>query len=91
MSEAEYLDSIYPYTEEYSQEMRCTAICCMSKQYDINSKAKVGSEIECPYCYKKFINELLQIIGRCGHIEKVSIEQRNFTDNPDIDEMIYLD
>ena len=42
-------------------------------------------------CYKKFINELLQIIGRCGHIEKVSIEQRNFTDNPDIDEMIYLD
>lgn len=42
-------------------------------------------------CYKKFINELLQIISRCGHIEKVSIEQRNFTDNPDIDEMIYLD
>ena len=42
-------------------------------------------------CYKKFINELLQIISGCGHIEKVSIEQRNFTDNPDIDEMIYLD
>ena len=40
---------------------------------------------------EKFINELLQIISRCGHIEKVSIEQRNFTDNPDIDEMIYLD
>ena len=42
-------------------------------------------------CYKKFINELLQIISGGGHIEKVSIEQRDFTDNPDIDEMIYLD
>lgn len=41
-------------------------------------------------CYKKFINELLQIISRGGHIEKVSIEQRDFSKNPDIEEVIYL-
>lgn len=60
MNEAEYLDTIYPYTEEYAQEMRCTAIVMMSKQYDKNSEAKIGSTIECPYCQKKFIKKSYQ-------------------------------
>ena len=64
MSEAEYLDSIYPYTEEYISELRELKqkvfdaisepdIELMKATYEDASNAKAGDKILCPFCGKE--------------------------------------
>ena len=60
MSEAEYLDTIYPYTEEYIDETKRLEINFMKQLYKDNSKAKVGTIVECPYCHKRFYKKTYQ-------------------------------
>ena len=71
MSEAEYLDSIYPYTEEYISELRelkqkvLDAISepdieLMKAAYDDANNAKTGDKIICPFCGKEMIKKSYQ-------------------------------
>lgn len=71
MSEAEYLDSIYPYTEEYISELRelkrkvLDAISepdieLMKATYEDASNAKTGDKIICPFCGEEIIKKSYQ-------------------------------
>lgn len=54
MTEAEYLDTVYPYTEEYVTESimlkHTSRFQAMTKRYKVADKANVGEIIKCPYC-----------------------------------------
>lgn len=54
MSEAEYLDSIYPYTEEYYKQLSELHLKSLQKHlkemYSLAEQTKVGDLMKCPYC-----------------------------------------
>ncbi len=76
MSEAEYLDSIYPYTEEYELSLKElmnklynkqpkqirweSEIIAMKRTYENVMNAKKGDVIICPCCGKQLIKKSYQ-------------------------------
>lgn len=75
MSEGEYLDEIYPYSEEYRNEerellkilknkqrevLRNVKIGYLKDRYEKANSAKVGQTIHCPYCDKAFTKKSYQ-------------------------------
>lgn len=74
MSEAEYLDTIYPYTEEYKTSLKelirkynlpknwksVYQIEFMKNVYIDNKSRFKGDTIRCPYCGKLFVKKSYQ-------------------------------
>jgi len=63
MSEAEYLDSIHPYTEvyaTYSRRLTDRTIPIMKALYKLTENTKKGDMITCPYCGTKFTKKTYQ-------------------------------